>query len=501
MTTRARLRLPRPLAHQRPVLNSASPRKLWRAGRRVGKSVAGRIAAVRGHGPKDPKTGKRVLRGMLDGGNIAWLTKTYKQSKVIWRKLLKAFVPLEGVIVTIDREGRRIEMIVGRGAIAVWSGHTRDAIDNLRGDAYDGVILDEAAYIDAEYAINDVLEPTLLDTGGWIFVFSTPNAGWDKNEQRIAPSYFNRLCANVIAGIVKTWEQWHNKTEDNPRLNAAAIAEYRANKPADSPTVQQEIDALLVAGGLMAIPELDERVHLIAAFPIPPHWLHFGAFDWGYQHPWSFGHYVVNEDGDAFKVDTIMGRRNKPHEIAERVGRKVPLVDLQSIVSGHDCWNERKAEGYDTPTWAERLAEYGMHLTKANIDHVQGLGALRDRVAWKGKETRDDGTREDGTPSLRFFDTPGNRRTFLCLQTRITDPLNPEDVLKEDAVDGEGGDDTYDETRYFAASRPGAAPSVMRHSIPSAWSPPALHHEVETKTRVRRDGPREQRPSHLGAVD
>ena len=474
MTERVRLQLPRPLPHQKPILDDPCDRKVWRAGRRTGKSVAGRIAGIRGHGPKG-EDGRRALRGMLDGANIAWVTKTYKQSKVVWRKLLKAFRLVEGHAVTIDREDRRIEMIGGPGALTVWSGHTRDAIDNLRGDQYDGVLLDEAAYIDAEYAIDEVIEPALLDHGGWVFVFSSPNAGWDKNDQRVTPSYFNRLCQAILNGTEKLWSHFHNRTEDNPRVDAAKLRELRERLGPESPTAQQELDALLVAGGLLAF-RLERAAVEVDPFVVPEHWQWFAAFDWGYNHPWVFDLGVTDEDGTVYLVDRATGRQQVPSEITERVRgtlRRYGLTfkGLRYTAAGHDCWQDHKARGERTPTIAEQCARLGWVLTKANIARVSGANNIREYLS---------------AGRFRVFRREGPLAALAVLESRINDPDNPEDVLKTDADhDGRGGDDDYDATRYLLASRPiraRATPPAGRRS-PDQAGP--LVEVVKRQTKAR----------------
>lgn len=476
VATPVRLVLPRPLDHQRAVLDDPSVRKLWRAGRRTGKTVAGTIASTRGHGPRGAD-GRRVLRGMLDGGNIAWLTKTYKQSKVIWRRLLKRFRDLEGSVVTIDREDRRIAMIANGGALTVWSGHTRDAIDNLRGDGYDGVILDEAAYIDGEYAVNEVAEPALLDTGGWLFIFSSPNAGWDKNDRRETPSYFNRLCDEVMLGKLPGWRHWHNKTDDNPKIRREAIAALREKHGPESPTVQQEIDALLLAGGLLAFDVKRADIEQ-SVFPRPKHWRYFAAFDWGYNHPFSFGLFTADEDGTVYLVDRVSTRRKVPRDIATVVesaleGHGLTFNDLAYTVAGRDCWAEKKSHGEQangdrTPTIAEQCAAAGWTLIKANVARVQGANNIRAYLRNR---------------QFKVLKTPGPLAVLRCLETRVNDPLNAEDVLKVDAdQDGRGGDDDYDMLRYGLASRPLAAdrtPKVTPEHIH-----PGLRADGTRKSRV-----------------
>lgn len=467
----AELRLPRPQPYQAQILDASTRRKLWRAGRRAGKSVAGMVAGIRGHGPRLPD-GRRVLIGMLNGGNIAWITKTYKQSKVVWRRLLKRFRALEGTVVSIDREDKRIAMLHNGGALTVWSGHTRDALDNVRGDAYDGVILDEAAYIDAEYAIGEVVEPALLDTGGWLFVFSSPNAGWDGNDQRVTPSYFNRLCAEVMNGQRADWQHWHHRTEDNPKLNAQAVETLRASYGPDSPTVQQEMDALLLAGGLLAFTVIREQV-VVKPFPRPKHWKYFAALDWGYNHPFSFGLFTADEDGAVYLVGRVSSRRKVPVDIGLAVGSMLErhglgFADLQYTVAGHDCWAEKKSHGETVPTIAEQCAAQGWVLKQASISRIAGANNIRAYLRHG---------------QFRVFDAPGPLAVLSCLETRVNDPLDPEDVLKVNAdQDGRGGDDDYDMVRYALASRPIAADRTVK-AVPQHVHP-GLKRDGHRKPRV-----------------
>jgi hypothetical protein len=251
------------------------------------------------------------------------------------------------------------------------------------------------------------------------------------------------------------------------------------------------------AGAGSALAELRREVHLIHPFERPAHWPIFGAFDWGYNHPFSFGFYTTSEDGDLFKIDTVTGRRLLPHEIADRVkGRMVDLgiVKLQYISAGHDAWAKIKARGEDTPSIADQFADLGLPLSQANIDRKMGLQSLRAALSYK--ERGPDKT--DITPRLRLFETDTNKRCYDCLETLVTDPDDPEDVLKTDADDwGEGGDDMYDETRYAIASRPAAAKSTWGSQEQlNAWSPEALAAERERLTRGRGDKVMRQRPQH-----
>lgn len=450
--TALRLQLPALQPHQMEVRESPAPYKLHRAGRRSGKSTTALVCSVDGHGPRHPKSGARTFPGLLQGGHVGWVAKTYKQSRAIWRRLLRRFRGMEGHGVTINREEMRVELGDDYGCIAVWSGHTRDALDNLRGDYYDGVVFDEGAYVDLKYGVEEVALPALLDRGGWLLIPSTPNAGWDKNEERITPSYFNRLCSEILSGRrSKAWQHWHHVPEDNARLSPVALRELRSQYPPDSVAAQQELDAALVAGGLLAF-TIDRRQVLVPALErIPDHWTVFGAIDWGYSHPFSFGLYGVTEGGLIVRVDGVHGRKLVPSQIGERVKAVLDKYltpeeglsvfrRLRYTVAGGDVFDEIRARGETGPTISEKWSQMGWSVIRATTKRVSGLNNARLYLA---------------DHRVRFCETPNNLRVLGCLESRITDPTDPEDVFKQDAdSNGNGGDDEYDEWRYALMSRP-----------------------------------------------
>lgn len=206
------------------------------------------------------------------------------------------------------------------------------------------------------------------------------------------------------------------------------------------------------AGAGMGLADLNRDVHMIDPFEIPSHWTMFGSFDWGYNHPFAFGLFAADEDGNVYLVDSVHGRHLQPDQIAHRIIESVPGYDvtkLSQIAAGHDCWADRKARGELVPTIAEQFYELGLTLHKANISRISGVQNMRRYLTWKSP----DGKPFD--PRFRIFKTPANQKAYECLESRVSDPDNIEDILKTDANDaGEGGDDFYDMIRYGLASRP-----------------------------------------------
>lgn len=248
------------------------------------------------------------------------------------------------------------------------------------------------------------------------------------------------------------------------------------------------------AGAGAALGELDDQIHIVQPFEVPDYWLRFGSFDWGYAHPFAFCHFAVDEDGRLWVVDTIWGRGLLPHEIVERITSKVEVYHHNYLytVAGHDVRSKMKARGENTPSIQEEFQDYGIILGLANIDRKMGLNNLRHFFAWRG--LRPDGG--DGDPYIRLMDTPGNRKLWDQLLAMVTDPDDPEDVLKmnADPVTGRGGDDGYDALRYGVASRPARPLSTWHMGQTQSFSKEALYAEVEKKYR---DDPSPERDEYV----
>lgn len=258
------------------------------------------------------------------------------------------------------------------------------------------------------------------------------------------------------------------RLRDNPALlanNPTYVAQLRGQ----SETVRRQLeDGDWEAGKGSALSELSEAVHIVKPFQVPDYWPRWGVLDWGFNHPYSFGLLVRNEDGDVYLVDSLHGRLLLDHEIAERVLGHVTDLRTGAVeqgdmrprftVAGRDCWGEYRARDGGGLTTADTLTRAGLPLMRADDSRVTGFTNLRAYIAWKGMGK--DG--EDGRPRFRMFDTPGNRKTFQILQNMVLDPDNAEDVLKQDyddsATDASGnndtGDDAYDMVRMGLMVRP-----------------------------------------------
>lgn len=264
----------RPLEHQLDPINDPAYRKVWRWGRRSGKTTAMEFCAVMGHGPTQDD-GAPLHRGMKNGLDVVWVFRDYPQSQIIWNTEIRPrFRGIDGVRMNENERTITIPAYGGQeGTLWVRSAEAIDGIKGI-GKKLGGVMLDEAAqYADLEHAIKDVVLPALLDNNGWMIFGSTTVAG----------SYFNTICNEIRQGVRSSeWKEWHRTPFDNQRLSKVAIDELIAEYAQDSDDLKQQVYADLIEGGAgLAFPNWNAAVHTCKDFAPPQHWQWVAGMDWG----------------------------------------------------------------------------------------------------------------------------------------------------------------------------------------------------------------------------
>lgn len=335
--------LPKPLIHQQAPLLADSSRKVWNWGRRAGKSRGSYVAATVGHGPgstwgagHDPK-----YPGILQGVDVIWLARDYPQALTIWQEEIRPrFAGRDGI--TLNEQTRQVRVSQSGGMLEVRSAEAVDGIRG-RGGRLGGVILDEAAHWDLEYGWKSVILPALLDNNGWAIFNSSPNAGYDGNKQRLTPSYFNRLCREVLNQTRERggWEYSHRTAEDNPTITAEAFKALISEYPADSPQLAQEVYAKLLATGAgLAFPEWHSGIHTMRG-EISPNWRWFGGMDWGYRSPGCFLLMASGPDREVWVRGEFYFREQTPVQVGEAMGvmlRRAPYQVPEWIAGDVAMW-------------------------------------------------------------------------------------------------------------------------------------------------------------------
>ncbi len=466
-----------PLDHQEGPIESPARFKVWRWGRRAGKTRGAFFAACVGHGAKPNG------RGFLEGGEIIWVARDYPNSDVIWRKeILKRFANKPQF--NVNKQDRRVTCEANGGTLTICSA---DNIDSVRGGDWDGVIVDEAAHQDLDGTWNEVIRPGLADRLGWAIIMSTTKTA----------SYFNGLCERVIEGdLGETWQHVHMTAFDNEKISNDEI-DLLISEYADEVKLKQEIYAELVVPGGFAFPEWNSSVHVSKAVP-PPEWGLVGCMDWGYVNPGWFGLAALGPDTEVAFRWGFKFQKMEPFDVGYQIGVKLSanFGPVQFIV----CDAQMRATTEGEVSIFDRVQ---MGLKKACGDFTPGL-----TVGPKGKNSRVNGKMQvhEGlkwtphpdnpnkpisrwkAPRLTFHPDCGYAITTIPKLTR--DERNPEDVNTL------GEDHAYDAIRYLlsmvhrVAQRPDESrqenmdrhPGLTRDGRKSRWEP-----EVEEASGARYD--------------
>jgi hypothetical protein len=146
------------------------------------------------------------------GCNIAWVTPIYKQSK-------KVFDEMEGVTARsgLFQYNRSDLTITGLGSkIQFFSG---ERPDNIRGNTFDYLIIDEYAFTRAELW-SEVLSATVLVKGKKVIFISTPKGKNHFYKMSLQPNYDER------------YKYFHYTSFDNPMIDPNDLEERKRNLPA-----------------------------------------------------------------------------------------------------------------------------------------------------------------------------------------------------------------------------------------------------------------------------
>lgn len=187
-----------------------------------------------------------------------------------------------------------------------------------------------------------------------------------------------------------------------------------------------------------AFSELQRSVHIIQPFELPPTTKYFASYDHGYNHPFSFIVFAVVPEGTIYVTKHFTGRLIPTSKIADGIRQ---YASPMPIYAGHDVFYPGRGGGKSVSDEFEEFGisgKTGYPIYRAKVDRKQGVSTVHRYLNPKNYP--------DNKPRVFFFSN--------CLDVYDTvasmqiDEHDPEDVLKMDAVDGEGGDDAYDSFRY-----------------------------------------------------
>ena len=344
---------------QGEVFNNDKRFRVLVAGRRFGKSYLSCIELLRGAISKPGET-------------FFYCAPTYRMAKDIAWKALKKLVP-KVWIQSKNETDLRLDLVNGS---SIELKGTENAMA-LRGRSLSGVVLDEAAFMDAEVWF-EVIRPALADKQGWALFISTPDG---------TASWFYDLWCYCKEDPTEEWKRWCYTTIEGGNVPKEEVEAARAQL--DERTFRQEFEASFEnLTGLVAISFGDENISTIAEdISIAPLLL-----------------------GVDFNVDPMSGI------CAVRDGENLYVFDEIMLTGGATTWDfaeevtrrygvDRRVIACPDPTGGARKTA-GVGATDHSILRRSGFNVSSPRAPWK---IRDKIT----AVNTALLDASGSRRTFI----------------------------------------------------------------------------------------
>ena len=344
---------------QGEVFSSNKRFRVLVAGRRFGKSYLSCI---------------ELLKAAIErpGETYFYCAPTYRMAKDIAWKTLKRLVP-QVWIKTKNESDLKIELI--NDSVIELKG-TENAMA-LRGRSLAGVVLDEAAFMDAEVWF-EVIRPALADKQGWALFISTPDG---------TASWFYDLWCYCKEDPTDEWKRWCYTTIEGGNVPKHEIEAARAQL--DQRTFRQEFEASFEnLSGLVAISfgddNISEKAKDISVAPI-----------------------LLGVD---FNVDPMSGI------CAVKDGENLYVFDEIMLTGGATTWDfaeeivrrygvERRVIACPDPTGGARKTS-GVGATDHSILRRSGFNVSSPKAPWK---IRDKIT----AVNTALLDASGDRRTFI----------------------------------------------------------------------------------------
>jgi hypothetical protein len=338
-----------------------SSRKRFRvlvAGRRFGKSYLSCI---------------ELLRGAIErpGETFFYAAPTYRMAKDIAWKVLKRLVP-KAWIKSKNETDLKIELV--NGSTIELKG-TENAMA-LRGRSLAGVVLDEAAFMDAEVWF-EVIRPALADKQGWALFISTPDG---------TASWFYELWQYADSGD-KDWSRWQFTTIDGDNVPPEEIEAARAQL--DPRTFRQEFEASFEnLSGLVAVSFGDDNIDKqVQDLPILPLLL---GLDFNVE--FMAGVFAVKKGEDLWVFDElILTGGATTWDFCEAVQQKFGI--------------ERRIIACPDPTGGARKTA-GVGQTDHSILRKSGFTVSSPRAPWKIRD-------KINAVNMGLLDATGRRRIFI----------------------------------------------------------------------------------------
>lgn len=322
----------------------AESRKRFRVlccGRRWGKTILA-CKEIKGYASKPRR--------------IAYIAPTYQQARdIAWETLKKE---LAAAIVNVNES--RLELKVGckgyeETALIVLRGW--EAVETLRGQAFDFLVIDEVASMrNFWYGWQEVLRPTLTDTKGEVMFISTPKGF----------NHFYTLFHK--ADTDNDFESFHFTSHENPYLPNEELDKARRELDENQFAQEYLADFRKVAGLVYNLPD---ELKIAPVDPLTKTEVRLMGVDWGYRNPAAIWIGYL-KDNEWITADEWKESGKTTDEIIQVIKNKISEHKIYKV--------------YPDPAEPDRIEECrraGIPVYEANKDIEGGISYIQNLIKQK----------------------------------------------------------------------------------------------------------------------
>lgn len=248
-------------ANQKLIHKCAAKNRVIKAGKRFGKTKWALFELCQ-------------RAGAMPNGRFWLIAPTYRQAKSIAWHELNILLPPEIVERSVETE--LMKKLINGSTIQLIGA---DNPDSLRGPKLDGVIFDEAAYID-EHIYPTIIKGQLLGSNGkpsgFAYFISSPNA----KGRNWFSSFWDEAKRKEQAGD-KEWAAFYFTIYDNPTLSREDIQDVKDANTDDTWNLEYMGIESMYAGQLYSEFSTEKNVGECRSTAL----LHYRGIDWGIDHP------------------------------------------------------------------------------------------------------------------------------------------------------------------------------------------------------------------------
>lgn len=292
------------------------------------------------------------------------VSETDEKSKDLINRCELILSKLPEWLIVSEEKFRKYERQNGRGSFAgiyyrksvhdveiVRTGEGLEAISTIEAEpstegagrslTADVVFFDEWAFHRFADEVFTAAYPTMSrPTSGKFIGLSTNRRGslyeeiWKHAEERKFHSIFRNCFTDP-----RRDEIWYEETK----------ATLHGKMEQEFPRTEEEA---LIAGENVSFPEFSEAIHVCEPFEIPEHWKRWGAVDNGYNDPYAWYKFAVDEDGTVYIYYEMSRWRNETQMLYSDQARQfansmtymgtdgmIRREKLDYIVAGLDAWH------------------------------------------------------------------------------------------------------------------------------------------------------------------